>query len=87
MKVNYIYKTMKKIYFKPETNTVLMESIAAQVNSIQGNGGINYGGGGSGPAHAKAVDFLDVEEDEVLQQAEKEFDMDKWVNLDQFVQK
>ena len=73
---------MKKEYSKPEIWEVFMEDIAAQVTSINSNAGLVIGGGSTEPAYAKEKDLFFDEDEE-----EKEIDLSKWIDLEQYVQK
>ena len=59
-------KTMKKIYSKPTMKVVRIQQthiICASVTGTDGNAGLNYGGGGSGPANARQRGGFDWDDD------------------------
>ena len=51
-----------KIY-KMDVATIICTS-ANEVINTDGNGGFDYGGGGSGPAHARQNNFWDEDDDQ-----------------------
>lgn len=60
----------KKAYLKPSATVEQVELMAVLATSnvitnTGGNGGIGYGGGGSGPAHAPQFDDLWDDDDDV----------------------
>ena len=59
---------MKKSYLKPTMTVVTLQQqgiiCTSDVRSVNGNAGIDYGGGGSGPARARqhsGIDWDDYE--------------------------
>jgi hypothetical protein len=57
--------TMKKNYIQPALRVVKIQQssiiCSSPVNSIDGNAGMNYGGGGSGVARGRSCDDWDEE--------------------------
>ncbi len=51
---------MKKIYLKPTMKVVRIQYqgiiCISDIRKVDGNAGLNYGGGGTGPAHARGID-------------------------------
>ncbi len=54
---------MKKSYLKPTMTVVTLQQqgiiCTSDVRSVNGNAGIDYGGGGSGPARARQHSDID----------------------------
>ena len=61
---------MKKIYMKPDMKVVVLQHrcqilAGSEVRGVSGNGDMDYGGGGSGPARARqhgGIDWDDWDE-------------------------
>ena len=59
---------MKKQYQKPEQRVVVLQHrcqilAVSELHGVGGNGDVNYGGGGSGPARARQHGGIDWDDD------------------------
>lgn len=59
---------MKKAYMKPEQRVVVLQHktqiLQTSMTGLSNNVGLNYGGGGNGPARARARQYGDIDWDE-----------------------
>lgn len=79
-----IFETMKKkAYLEPCVSVEqadMIEILTGTVTNVGGNGGIGYGGGGSGPAHAPQAGDLCDEDDEM-----EDVEVNSMVNVSEHV--